>query len=104
MTKAEYLLDLEKRVRSLLREVYLHGVGRISDAELKSCLKRERATKGFHDDITRLWRSEMELIGYDDGQIPALQYAWVPGVNGWAFVWKGFAAQGPDGPLDWKFT
>jgi hypothetical protein len=99
MTRAEQLTNMEQRVRSVLREAYLHAVARIGHPELAMCLGRERATKGFHSDIERLWINEMELIGYDKRDIPALRYCWVPDVNEWVFEWLGSKA---GEKLDWK--
>ncbi len=100
MTRLEHLQEGNKRLRALLQQVYIFGVAYASHAELCLWLHRERATKNFHSDIEGIWRSEMELIGYDAKKVPSLQYAWVPSSNGWAFVWNG---AGKDA-LDWKTT
>jgi hypothetical protein len=98
MTRAEQLMSMEQRVRGVLREAYLHVVARMGHPELALCLGRERATKGFHSDIERLWVNEMELLGFDKTDLPALRYCWVADENEWVFEYVGTSEQ----VLDWK--
>jgi hypothetical protein len=98
MTKGEQMASMEQRVRAVLREAYHHGVARIRHWELTTALGRERATKGFHSDIKGLWENEMELLDYEENEMPGLRYCWIPGVHEWAFVYEG---KSDDQRLEW---
>ena len=101
MNRIQQLEGLQLRFRNMLRDVYTRGIAHMSHHEIVMCLGRDRATKGFHDDIEAVWRSEMELFGHDGAHkpFPKLRYAWMPGSNIWIFVWFGTEK---NDELDWK--
>ena len=86
MTKSQQLSALEAEFRSFLRRVFLHGCGIYAHSELAMALGRERATKGFHEDIAKLFKEEVGLLGYEGKDAPELRYRWNEETKEWVFA------------------